>query len=112
MRPPTPAPLILRPGPVLRQLTLATVALCSSSLVLAQNQGSAAAPASGTAIEQRTEKLVVEDADNRIEELRVGGESRKISVTPKGGMPAYEVQPSSPASGQPGTSRVWKLFGF
>jgi hypothetical protein len=110
MRQPTPAPLILRPGLVLGQLMLAAVALYSSSAALAQTQ--AATPASVSAIEQRTERLVVEDTDSRIEELRVGGESRKISVTPKGGMPSYEVQPSSPASGQSGASRVWKLFGF
>lgn len=110
MRSPSPAPLILRPGLVLSQLMLATLALCSSSLAIAQSQ--AVTPARGSAFEQRAETLIVEDADSRIEELRVGGESRKISVTPKGGMPAYEVQPSSPASGQSGASRVWKLFGF
>ncbi|MEY4757495.1 MAG: hypothetical protein RJA34_2393 [Pseudomonadota bacterium] len=109
MRQPSPAPLIRRTRRQSSLLALLAVA-CSSSLAWAQN-GPDTTPRA-TAVEQRTERLVVEDADSRIDELRVGGESRKISVTPKGGMPAYEVEPGSQASGQPGASRVWKIFGF
>lgn len=110
MRQPSFAPLIRRTRRQSSLLALLAVACTSSSLAWAQN-GPDTTPRA-TAVEQRTERLVVEDADSRIDELRVGGESRKISVTPKGGMPAYEVEPSSQASGQSGASRVWKIFGF
>jgi hypothetical protein len=91
-------------------LALLTLVCCSSSPVLAQTMTEPAQRK--PAVEQLAERLVVEDVDNRIDELRVGGESRKISVTPKGGMPAYELEPGSQASGQAGASRVWKIFGF
>jgi hypothetical protein len=57
------------------------------------------------AIEQRAERIHIEDADSSIDELRVGGETKRISVQPKGGMPAYQIQP---ASGE----RSWKILGF
>jgi hypothetical protein len=47
----------------------------------------------------------VEDADARIDELRVGGETQSISVQPKGGMPAYQVAPKT-------GERSWKVLGF
>ena len=71
-----------------------------------------AEPASGnsrstaaTAIETRTERIQVEDAGSLITELRVGGETRSITVQPKGDMPSYQVQPGS---GQ----RSWKIAIF
>jgi len=36
-----------------------------------------------------------EDAGSRIDELRVGGETRSITVQPKGGAPAYDITPDS-----------------
>ena len=67
-------------------------------------------------VEKRTEHIVVEDKGSRIEELRVGGETKTITVQPKGGMPAYEVLPENGTSGNAngGTtgSRVWKVLGF
>jgi hypothetical protein len=75
------------------------------------SQGSKAAP-----IEQRAERIVVEDAGSRIEELRIGGETKSIKVQPKGGLPPYEVQPENGSSGNntAGTvgNRVWKILGF
>lgn len=65
----------------------------------------ASAAADNTRIEKRTERIRVEDTANRIDELRVGGETKTITVQPKGGMPSYEVQP---ASGE----RSWKILGF
>ncbi len=41
----------------------------------------------------------------QIDEVRVGGETRSITVQPKGGFPAYDVQPAT------GT-RAWKVLGF
>ena len=60
---------------------------------------------SAKVIEQRTERIHVEDASTRIDELRVGGETRSIKVQPKGDLPAYEV---APASGE----RSWKVLSF
>lgn len=57
------------------------------------------------AVEKRTERIRVEDEGSRIDELRIGGETKSIDVQPKGGMPAYQVQP---ASGE----RSWKILGF
>ncbi|MFZ4481393.1 MAG: hypothetical protein ACOYNZ_16040 [Rhodoferax sp.] len=56
-------------------------------------------------IEQRAERIHVEDAGSSIDELRVGGQTRSIRVQPKGGMPAYEVEP---VSGE----RSWKFLSF
>ena len=56
-------------------------------------------------VEKRTERIHIEDAGSRIDELRVGGETLSITVQPKGRMPAYQIQP---ASGE----RSWKIFGF
>jgi len=57
------------------------------------------------AIEKRTERIRVEDALSRIDELRVGGETKTITVQPRGAYPSYQVQP---ASGE----RSWKILGF
>ena len=54
---------------------------------------------------QLIERIQVEGASTRIDEVRVGGETRSITVQPKGGLPAYEVQPATGA-------RAWKIFGF
>jgi hypothetical protein len=56
-------------------------------------------------IEKRTERILVEDAGSRIDELRVGGETRSITVQPKGGAPAYQIQPVSGA-------RSWNVLAF
>jgi hypothetical protein len=55
------------------------------------------APASRAAgaVEKRTERIHIEDSGARIDELRVGGETKTIEVQPKGGMPAYQVAPAS-----------------
>lgn len=57
------------------------------------------------AIEKRTERIHVEDSGARIDELRVGGETKTIDVHPKGGMPAYQIEP---VRGE----RTWKILGF
>ena len=56
-------------------------------------------------VDTRTENIHVEDAAARIDELRVGGETKRISVQPKGGMPAYQVAPKT-------GERTWKVLGF
>jgi hypothetical protein len=59
----------------------------------------------GAGIEKRTERILVEDAGSRIDELRVGGETRSITVQPKGGAPRYQIQP---VSGE----RSWNVLAF
>ena len=56
-------------------------------------------------IEKRTERIQIEDAGARIDELRVGGETKTITVQPKGRLPAYQVEPTS-------GERSWKILGF
>jgi hypothetical protein len=45
--------------------------------------------------EQTIERIRHEDKGARIDELRVGGETKTITVSPKGNAPAYEVAPES-----------------
>lgn len=73
----------------------------------------------GRQSEQRVEQIRHEDAGSRIDELRVGGETRTITVQPKnGGAPAYEITPPSnnvnPANSDhnsQGGSR-WKVLSY
>lgn len=55
--------------------------------------------------EQATQHIVVEDASTRIDEVRIGSETKSIDVQPKNGMPAYQVAPKS-------GERTWKVLGF
>ena len=71
---------------------------------------------------QKIERLRAEDGANRIEEVRVGGETQSITVQPKAPVPPYEMQPSDLARRRPadardglsgsGGKRVWNVFGF
>jgi len=71
---------------------------------------------------QKIERIRVEDAGNRIDELRVGGQTQNVTVQPKNSeLPAYELQPddlarSRPADSREGLSgrkqRVWNVLSF
>ncbi len=68
--------------------------------------------------DQRIERIRHEDALTRVDELRVGGQTRSITVSPKNGAPAYEIAPlpggDSPAdarNGSAGKSR-WRILNF
>lgn len=70
---------------------------------------------------QKIERIVVEDAGTRIDELRVGGQNQSITVQPKADVPPYEMQPSDLARSRPADSRegmaarkprVWNVFRF
>ena len=71
-------------------------------------------------LNQRTERIRVEDGGSRVDELRVGGQTQSITVQPKvGNMPEYEVQPSDGArnrarNGAESTTgaRVWNVMRF
>ena len=58
-----------------------------------------------TSANQLIERIHVEGGATQIDEVRVGGETRSITVQPKGGFPTYDVQPTT------GT-RAWKVLGF
>jgi hypothetical protein len=71
--------------------------------------------------DQRVEQIQHEDKGSRIDELRVGGETRSITVNPKigkGTAPAYEITPESnnrnPATSDGnGEGRArWKIFSY
>lgn len=74
---------------------------------------------SGEKSEQKVEQIRHEDAGSRIDELRVGGETRTITVQPKNGnAPAYEitppsnnVNPSNADHNSQGGSR-WKVLSY
>lgn len=87
---------------------ITTTLLTAAGLCGAQTATpSPAAPASNeaTRVETRTERIVVEDSSARIDELRIGGETRSITVLPRGGMPAYQVEPTR-------GERSWKVLSF
>jgi len=68
--------------------------------------------------EPRVERIQHEDALTRVDELRVAGQTRSITVQPKNGAPAYEVapatggeDPSATRNSSTGKSR-WRLLDF
>lgn len=112
----------MRAAPLFILLTLA------ASSVLAQNPTPAPAadaaqtePAPRDRAQQRVERIHIEDGGSRVDELRIGGQTRNITVQPKvGDMPSYEVQSNDGArssrnrgdgDGTNGT-RVWNLKQF
>lgn len=94
----------------MRFTLLLTFTLSSFTAVWAQAPGSSERPLTATSaspntVERRIERIQIEDGGARIDELRVGGETKSITVQPKGGMPGYDVQPLTGA-------RSWKILGF
>jgi len=70
--------------------------------------------------EPEVRKIVVEDDNARIDELRVRGVTRNITVHPKKGGPNYQIEPIDPAA-NPANSvggarlegrRVWNVLAF
>ena len=108
---------------------LAFALALASPLATAQQPlpADAAAPDAAALTPQATEKKIerirIEDDATRIDELRYGGETQSITVSPKFGAPEYQVVPRDAArqrlevgrdNSGIGTSgqRVWKVFGF
>jgi len=97
-------------------VSLALLCLSGTGVCVAQ------APADEKRVEQRIERIRVEDGGSRIDELRFGGETKSITVSPKGNLPTYDVLPASanrgPFAGErnsasaSGGTRVWKILGF
>jgi len=90
-----------------------TATLLASCLTWAQTGPATAAtsapdptrPYARQPVEQRTERIHIEDNSAVIDEVRIGGQTKSIDVQPKGGMPAYQVAPTS-------GERSWKVLGF
>jgi hypothetical protein len=67
---------------------------------------------------QKIEFMHFEDAGNRVDEIRSGGQTQRITVQPKNGAPAYEVLPASPNAASPDGGigqtgpRVWSIHRF
>jgi len=84
--------------------------LLLGSAAQAQTASPTSEPASAPAtakqpVEQTRQHIVVEDTATRIDEERVGSETKSIDVKPKNGMPAYQVEPKT-------GERTWKILGF
>jgi hypothetical protein len=79
-------------------------------------------PGATPKVEQKVERIRVEDAGSRIDEVRYGGQTQSITVQPKvGNVPEYSINPTDGArrapAGRDGTetgtgSRVWNVLGF
>ena len=107
--------------PHARALGLA-FALATASVAGAQTTTPEVVPAESApaAKSERIERITHEDELSRIDELRVGGQTRSIEVQPKNGAPAYEIAPapggadltdSTTKSGSTGKSR-WRILNF
>ena len=106
--------------PLSRRLVPVLV-LCAALPALAQTGAAKVAPAESAplpASETRAiERITHEDALSRIDEVRVGGETRSIDVKPKNGASGYEIKPLSgadtAAEGQGNTGRSrWRILSF
>ncbi len=71
---------------------------------------------------QRVQRIQVEDAGAKIEEMRYGGQTQSITVQPKANVPEYEIQPTDLGRSRPGDhrdgmsnatgQRVWNVLRF
>lgn len=80
----------------------------------------AGAPVRAARPDRAIQRIRIEDAGSRIDELRVGGQTEQITVQPKADVPPYEVKPvegargtpPAAASGDTNGSRVWNVLKF
>jgi hypothetical protein len=71
-------------------------------------------------LEQSVQTIHLEDAGTQVDEVRIGGETKSITVQPKAHVPPYELgaeggnrNPSaSPSDSGKGGSSGWKILGF
>ncbi len=70
---------------------------------------------------QKIEHIHVEDQGASVDEVRYGGQTQSITVTPKANVPSYEVLPNSGGRGYSGPGatgsngngpRVWNVLKF
>ncbi len=92
-----------------------SLALLLSALACAASAQQAAKPDRQPAIEQKAEQITHEDAGSRIDELRIGGQTRRIEVQTKTSLPPYQIQPldASQDPSQRGAGKSsWRLTDF
>lgn len=113
-------------NPSMQSRILLLPALLAASAALAQPAPAAPLVQESPALQgrrnQRVERIHVEDARVRIDEVRYGGQTQSITVQPKADVPEYEIQPtdlarSRPADHRDGMSsatgqRVWNVLKF
>ncbi|SDY05927.1 hypothetical protein SAMN05518854_101101 [Variovorax sp. YR266] len=68
---------------------------------------------------QKVENIHTEDSGASVDEVRYGGRTQSINVTPKANVPGYEVLPADAYTGRQGSSetgangpRVWNVMKF
>lgn len=119
-----PILLALHPGRCVLLALMSGLSCISTAIAQDHTQPAAAArtasPEGGN--NQLTQRIQFEDAGSRVDELRVGGQTKSITVQPKvGNAPAYEVQPSDGVRNLPGSRngsesntgpRVWNVLKF
>jgi len=111
---------IMPARPLSVPLWLALASLPAFTAAAQAEPSAAPEPApSATHSEPAVQRTVIEDMDNRVEELRVRGEVRRILVTPKNGGKPYEIIPAnggrdlgSGASKGAAGQRVWNVLDF
>ena len=114
----------------LRPLFIAVFAVLPLAAAMAQTPApspdaafpaaSEATPAGAERADKKIQRIRIEDAGTRIDELRVGGETERITVQPKTGGPAYEINRAEGARGtapantttDTNGSRVWNVLKF
>ncbi|PKO30744.1 MAG: hypothetical protein CVU36_07515 [Betaproteobacteria bacterium HGW-Betaproteobacteria-9] len=100
-------------------LTLALPALAQAPAPAAEAAAIVPAESGPPAGGARIERITHEDGLSRIDELRVGGQTRSIAVQPKNGAPGYEITPlpagadltDTQNKGSTGKSR-WRILNF
>ncbi len=112
--PPLPAPTIEPMHTFYRPLLAAGLMLSLAAPAWSQGQAPrlvepSVQPGPGN---QTIERIRTEDAGNRIDEVRVGGQTQSISVQPKNDMPAYEIRPADPQGGPNAGKRMWNFIKF
>ena len=104
----------------MRRIPISALLLSACVATGALGQPAPATNAAPQGVEQKTERIQHKDAGSQIDELRVGGETRRIDVTTQTQVPGYQVAPSNaneaPASGGQRTGTAgktsWRMFNF
>ena len=106
-----------------RVLLLAPLLACAAAA--AQSPPSAYAqqpPQLEGRLNQKVERIRVEDDAVVIDEVRYAGQTQSVTVTPKSNLPPYQIQPTDMARSRPGDhrdglssatgKRVWNVLDF
>jgi hypothetical protein len=107
----------------------ATVACAQTSALPAPTGGAPSAASTGTSPQtpdqgrrnQKIENIHVEDGGAKVDEVRYGGQTQSITVSPKANVPPYEVLPNDGGRERQGPQetgsngngpRVWNVLKF